>query len=138
VAYRNSTIFSMKFKAPSRLHVRCLRSRIWASSCELDVKFDSTQFQKLFFARFQLRIAKLWPFYRTTSELGFQRCGTDSDEKSGEATTMQTSRRMRSKVVAREERLKTSFAAYLGPATRRINTRRLAGQIDECIGSVCC
>jgi hypothetical protein len=33
VAYRNSTIFSTKFKAPSRLWVRCLRSRIWASSC---------------------------------------------------------------------------------------------------------
>jgi hypothetical protein len=32
VAYRNSTIFSTKFKAPSRLWVRCLRSRIWASS----------------------------------------------------------------------------------------------------------
>jgi hypothetical protein len=26
VAYRNSTIFSMKFKAPSRLRVMCLRS----------------------------------------------------------------------------------------------------------------
>jgi hypothetical protein len=32
VAYRNSTIFSTKFKAPSRLWVRCLRSWIWASS----------------------------------------------------------------------------------------------------------
>jgi hypothetical protein len=32
VAYRNSTIFSTKFKVPSRLWVRCLRSRIWASS----------------------------------------------------------------------------------------------------------
>jgi hypothetical protein len=47
VACRNSTIFSMKFKAPSRLRVRCLRSRIWASSRRwLDAKFDSTQFQK--------------------------------------------------------------------------------------------
>jgi hypothetical protein len=32
VSYRNFTIFSSKFKAPSRLSVRCLRSRIWASS----------------------------------------------------------------------------------------------------------
>jgi hypothetical protein len=32
VVYRNSTIFSTKFKAPSRLRVRCLRSQIWASS----------------------------------------------------------------------------------------------------------
>jgi hypothetical protein len=32
VAYRNFIIFSTKFKAPSRLRVRCLRSRIWASS----------------------------------------------------------------------------------------------------------
>jgi hypothetical protein len=56
----------------------------------LDVKFDSTQFQKKI-AQFRVRIAKLCPFYRTTSELGFQSCGTDSDEKSGEATTMQTS-----------------------------------------------
>jgi hypothetical protein len=51
VAYRNSIIFSMKFKAPSRVWVRCLRSQIWASSREqgwvwFDAKFDSTQFQK--------------------------------------------------------------------------------------------
>jgi hypothetical protein len=54
VACRNSTIFSMKFKAPSRVRVRCLRSRIWASSrgqtrlgqVWWDAKFDSTQFQK--------------------------------------------------------------------------------------------
>jgi hypothetical protein len=32
VAYRNSTIFRSKFKAQSRLSIRCLRSRIWASS----------------------------------------------------------------------------------------------------------
>ena len=32
MAYRNSTIFSTKFKAPSRLWVRCLQSQIWASS----------------------------------------------------------------------------------------------------------
>jgi hypothetical protein len=32
VAYRNSTIFSTKFKSPSQLWVRCLRSRIWVSS----------------------------------------------------------------------------------------------------------
>jgi hypothetical protein len=32
VTYNYSTIFSTKFKAPSRLRVRCLRSRIWASS----------------------------------------------------------------------------------------------------------
>jgi hypothetical protein len=32
VAYRNSIIFSTKVKAPSWLWVRCLRSRIWASS----------------------------------------------------------------------------------------------------------
>jgi hypothetical protein len=47
VAYTNSIIFSTKFKAPSR--VRCLRSRIWASShgqTRLDAKFNSTQFQK--------------------------------------------------------------------------------------------
>jgi hypothetical protein len=31
VAYKNSIIFSTKFKASSRLWVRCLRSRIWAS-----------------------------------------------------------------------------------------------------------
>jgi hypothetical protein len=31
VACRNSTICSTKFKAPSRVRVRCLRSRIWAS-----------------------------------------------------------------------------------------------------------
>jgi hypothetical protein len=44
--------FSTKFKAPSRVWVRCLRSRIWASSLGQtqlrwvwwDVKFDSTQF----------------------------------------------------------------------------------------------
>jgi hypothetical protein len=65
-------------------------------------------------------------------------CGTDLDEKSGEATTMQTSRKIRGKVVARKERLKTSFLTYLGPATWRINAMRLAGQTDECIGSVCC
>jgi hypothetical protein len=54
VAYRNSTIFSTKFKAPSRVQVRFLRSRIWASShgqtrlgwVWLDAKFDSTQFFK--------------------------------------------------------------------------------------------
>jgi hypothetical protein len=33
VAHKNSTIFSMNFKAPSCLRVRCLRSRIWVSSC---------------------------------------------------------------------------------------------------------
>jgi hypothetical protein len=50
VAYKNSTIFGTKFKAPSRLRVRCLRSQIWASShgqtrlVWLDAKFDSTQF----------------------------------------------------------------------------------------------
>jgi hypothetical protein len=52
VAHRNATIFSTKFKAPSRLRVRCLRSGIWASShgqtqigwVWLDEKFDSTQF----------------------------------------------------------------------------------------------
>jgi hypothetical protein len=65
-------------------------------------------------------------------------CGTDLDEKLGEATTMQTSQRMCSKEVERKEMLETSFATYLGPATWRINTRRLAGQTDECIGSVCC
>jgi hypothetical protein len=32
VAYRNSTIFSMKFKASSRLRVRCLRNQILAYS----------------------------------------------------------------------------------------------------------
>jgi hypothetical protein len=32
VAYTNITIFSTKFKTPSRLRVRCLRSQIWASS----------------------------------------------------------------------------------------------------------
>jgi hypothetical protein len=32
VAYRNSTIFSTKVKAPSRVRVRWLRSQIWASS----------------------------------------------------------------------------------------------------------
>jgi hypothetical protein len=32
VAYRNYTIFCMKFKPPSQLWVRCLRSWIWASS----------------------------------------------------------------------------------------------------------
>jgi hypothetical protein len=54
VAYRNSTILSIKFKASSRLRVRCLRSRIWSSSSGqtqlgwvwLDTKFDSTQFEK--------------------------------------------------------------------------------------------
>jgi hypothetical protein len=50
---------------------------------------------------------------------------------------MQTSRRMHGKVVARKEWLKTSFAAYLGPATWRINTTWLVGQTDECIRSVC-
>jgi hypothetical protein len=89
-------------------------------------------------SRFWVQIVKLWLFYWTTPELGFWRCGTDSDEKLGEATTMQTSRRMRGKVVGRKERLKTSFVTYLGPATRRMNTRRLAGQTGECIWSVCC
>jgi hypothetical protein len=50
MTYRNSTIFSTKFKAPSRLRVRCLRSQIWASfhgqTRWLDAKFDSTQFFK--------------------------------------------------------------------------------------------
>jgi hypothetical protein len=32
LAKRNYTIFSTKFKAPSWLRVRCLRSQIWASS----------------------------------------------------------------------------------------------------------
>jgi hypothetical protein len=45
---------------------------------------------------------------------------------------------MSGKVVARKESLKTSFATYLVLATWRINTWRLAGQTDECIGSVCC
>jgi hypothetical protein len=103
----------------------------------LDAKYDSTQFQKKI-ARFRVQIAKLWPFYRTTFELGFRRCGTDSDEKSGEAMMMQTSWRMCGKVVARKERLKTSFATYLGLAMWRINKRQLAGQTDECIGSACC
>jgi hypothetical protein len=52
VAYRNSIIFSMKFKAQSQLRVRCVRSKIWASShgqtwpgqVWLDAKFDSTHF----------------------------------------------------------------------------------------------
>jgi hypothetical protein len=90
-----------------------------------------------FFARFRVRFAKLWPFYRTTSKLGFRRCGTNSDEKSGEAMTMQTSRRICGMVVARKERLKTSFTTYLRPAARIINIRRLAGQTDECSRSVC-
>jgi hypothetical protein len=62
----------------------------------------------------------------------------ESDEKLGESTMMQTSWRMHGKVVARKERIKTSFATYLEPATQRINARQLAGQTDECIGSVCC
>jgi hypothetical protein len=33
---------------------------------------------------------------------------------------------------------KISFATYLRLATRRINTRRLAGQTGECSRSVCC
>jgi hypothetical protein len=32
MAYRNYTFFSTKFKAPSRVWVSCLKSRIWASS----------------------------------------------------------------------------------------------------------
>jgi hypothetical protein len=32
VAYRNSKFFWLKFEAPSRLWVRCLRSRIWTST----------------------------------------------------------------------------------------------------------
>jgi hypothetical protein len=65
-------------------------------------------------------------------------CGTDSGEKSGEATMMKTSWRRHGEVVARKERLKTSFATYLGLTTWRINTRRLEGQTDEGSGSVCC
>jgi hypothetical protein len=41
-------------------------------------------------------------------------------------------------VVARKERLKTSFSTYLGLVTWRINTRQLAGQTDECSGLICC
>jgi hypothetical protein len=64
--------------------------------------------------------------------------GIDSNEKSGEAITMQTSRRMCGKVVARKEMLKICFATYLGHATWRINTSQLAGQTDECVESVYC
>jgi hypothetical protein len=66
------------------------------------------------------------------------RCGANSDEKSGEATMMKTSWRRCGEVVSRKERLKISFATYLGLAMPRINTRRLAGQTDECSRSVCC
>jgi hypothetical protein len=103
----------------------------------LDAKFDSTQFQ-IFLPDFEFGSQSYGHFYRITSELGFRMCDTDLNEKLGDATTMQTSWRMHNKVVARKERLKTSFATYLGPATQRINTRRLVGQTDECIGSVCC
>jgi hypothetical protein len=41
-------------------------------------------------------------------------------------------------VVARKERLKTSFTTYLGLVMWRVNTSRLAGQTDECSRSVCC
>jgi hypothetical protein len=39
---------------------------------------------------------------------------------------------------SKEKGSKISFATYLGLATRRINTRQLAGQTDECSKSVCC
>jgi hypothetical protein len=90
VAYKNSTIFSMKFKAQSWLRVRCLRSQIWASSrgqggvC-LDAKFDSTEFQKS--TSIWVRMQKLWPFYRTTSGLRFWKVEYDSESKSGKAKT---------------------------------------------------
>jgi hypothetical protein len=94
VTYRNLTIFSTKFKAASRLRVRCLRSRICASShrqtqlgwglvgCEIwfyPISKKSTSIR--------VRMQKLWPFYRNTSRLRFWKAEYDSESKSGKAKT---------------------------------------------------
>jgi hypothetical protein len=92
VAYRNSIIFSMKCKALSRLWVRCLRSRIWASShgqthlgwVWLDDKFDSTHFFKKS-SSIRVCMQMLWPFYRSTSGLQFWKMEYESESKSGTA-----------------------------------------------------
>jgi hypothetical protein len=61
------------------------------------------------FSWFQVCIEKLRLFYQTTSELGFRRCGIDSDWKLGETTKLKTSQWRQSEVVAMKERLKNKF-----------------------------
>jgi hypothetical protein len=82
VACRNYTKFSTKFKAPSRLWVRCLRSQIWASS---HGQTRSTQFEKS--TSIWVRMQKLWPFYRSTSGLRFWKVEYDSESKSDKVKT---------------------------------------------------
>jgi hypothetical protein len=89
----------MNLKAGHEFEQRHLEAEFGQSKffepCPWGVKwmynFFSTQLFKK--NRFRVRIEKLLPFYRTTSELGFQRCAAGSDWKSGEAMKMKTSRR---------------------------------------------
>jgi hypothetical protein len=92
VVYRNSTIFSIKFKAPSCLWVRCLRSQICASShgqTQLVAGFGwmwnliLPNFKKS--TSIRVRMEKLWPFYRSTSGLRFWKAEYDTESKSGKA-----------------------------------------------------
>jgi hypothetical protein len=94
VAYRNSTILSIKFKASSRLRVRCLRSRIWSSSSGqtqlgwvwLDTKFDSTQFEKKKYLnpRLYTKVMTVLPKHVRVTVLERE---YDSESKSGKAKT---------------------------------------------------
>jgi hypothetical protein len=83
------------------------------------------------FAKVKFTIPSFYGLYDAKAYLD---CEMTVDNK----FSMQTSWRMCGKVVARKERLKTSFATYLALVMQRINTRWLAGQTDECIGTVCC
>jgi hypothetical protein len=105
--------------------------RVW-----LDAKYDSTKFQKnnclilssdrkvmaVLSNHLWVRVSKVW--YWLEWEIGWSNDNANFTENVWQGSGM-------------ERKAQTHFATYLWLATWRINTRRLAGQTDECIRSVC-
>jgi hypothetical protein len=121
VACRNSTIFSTKFKAPSRVRVRCLRSRIWASSRgQTRLGFGLVGCEIWFYpikksTSIRVRMQKLWPFCWSMSGLRFWKAEYDSESKSGKAKTCCL---WWQRMIQWMERLKQGFTMNLGLAKR--------------------
>jgi hypothetical protein len=133
VAYRNSTIFSLKFKALSQLRVRCLRSSIWASfhgqtglgGVWLDVKFNSTEFQKKV-PPIRVHMQKSWPFYQSTSRPQFWKAEYDSESKLGRAKTCCMSQQLLCKVDPMDGKAQTWFRNESRVGEAIVHARRLA------------
>jgi hypothetical protein len=119
VAYRNFTIFSMKFKAQSQLWVRCLRSRIWASShgqtqlgwCLVGCEIWFYPILKK--TSIRVRMQKLWPFYRRAYGSRFWKVEYDTESKSDKAKTCCM---WQQRLIHWMERLKQGFTMNLGLA----------------------